>query len=407
MALSISLDLAENNFMKDIHVVEHVSEVNFSMHKYSHHSQCTTYIALELGRVLNLSEDSYYNLYVASMLHDIGAQNMLDKVHNSSEYIKKHCIEGARMIQQTPSLIQVYDIILYHHENYNGTGCMKLKSYLTPFESQIIRLADLIEVKYDSNLQLYPEKDNIINWVKSQSEILFNPKIVDAFLNIANTDSFWFNLYNVSYRNFLLENIAPINDRFLSLKEFETIAETFATIIDNKSSFTARHSRDIANLAYDVSKYLNYDDDKCIKMKISGLLHDIGKLAIPTEILDKNGKLTDEEFSIIKSHPYYTKLILDRISNIKDISDWASNHHEKLNGFGYPRRLKSDDICEESRIIGVCDIYQALTEDRPYRKGMYMYEAFQILDDMSRNGLVCDKAVKYLKNTLVSKVEKK
>jgi len=73
---------------------------------------------------------------------------------------------------------------------------------------------------------------------------------------------------------------------------------------------------------------------------------------------------------------------------------------------GYPRRLSNKEISEESRIIGVCDIYQALTEDRPYRKGMYMYEAFQILDDMVKSGFICSNAVKYLKSTLISKVEK-
>jgi len=124
-------------------------------------------------------------------------------------------------------------------------------------------------------------------------------------------------------------------------------------------------------------------------------------------ILDKKGKLTEDEFSLIKSHTYYTKLILDRIESVSEISNWAANHHEKLNGYGYPRRLSKDEISEESRIIGVCDIYQALTEDRPYHKGMYMYEAFDILDDMVRSGFICDNAVKYLKKTLIYKVEKK
>ncbi len=123
--------------------------------------------------------------------------------------------------------------------------------------------------------------------------------------------------------------------------------------------------------------------------------------------MDKDGPLTEEEYSIIKSHTYYTKLILDKIDHISDISLWASSHHEKLNGKGYPRRLKAEDLSEECRIIGVCDIYQSLTADRPYRKGMYMYEAFDILDDMVNRNLICGNAVRHFKNTLVSRVEKK
>ncbi|MPN28700.1 3'3'-cGAMP-specific phosphodiesterase 1 [bioreactor metagenome] len=204
---------------------------------------------------------------------------------------------------------------------------------------------------------------------------------------------------------FILDYIAPKKEKYVTLKEFEYIAEIFATIIDSKSGFTAMHSRGIADLAFEVSKYVGYDENKCLKMKIAGLLHDIGKLAIPATILDKKDKLTEDEFSLIKSHTYYTKLILDRIELIPDISEWAANHHEKLNGAGYPRRLSAEHISEESKIIGVCDIYQALTEDRPYRKGMYMYEAFQILDDMVKSEFICGNAVKALKSTLISKVE--
>lgn len=150
-------------------------------------------------------------------------------------------------------------------------------------------------------------------------------------------------------------------------------------------------------------KTIGYDETKCIKLKIAGLLHDIGKLAIPKEILDKNGSLNKDEFSIIKSHPYYTNIILNRFGEIGDIGFWACNHHEKLNGKGYPRGLKSKDLCEEDRVIAVCDIYQALIEDRPYREGMDFNRAFSILDKMVSEGLLCDKAVYYLKKAITQK----
>lgn len=137
-------------------------------------------------------------------------------------------------------------------------------------------------------------------------------------------------------------------------------------------------------------------------MKIAGLLHDIGKLAIPLNILDKNGPLTSQEFGIIKSHAYYTKIILDKIEDIPNISEWASNHHEKLNGQGYPRGLKADELSEESRIMAVCDIYQALTEDRPYRKGLNINNAFNIMDEMVSGGFICAAALGHLKETIYS-----
>ncbi|MPM50009.1 hypothetical protein SDC9_96743 [bioreactor metagenome] len=184
------------------------------------------------------------------------------------------------------------------------------------------------------------------------------------------------------------------------LDEFEKIAHIFGNIIDNKSNFTARHSKGISELAYNVSKHIGYSNEKCQKMKIAGLLHDIGKLATPNGILEKNGSLSTEQFCIIKSHVYYTKVILDKIEVIPDISDWASNHHEKLNGKGYPRALSSNELSEESRIMGVCDIYQALTEERPYRKSLSDKEAFSIMDDMAKNNFICSKAISYLKEAV-------
>jgi HD-GYP domain-containing protein (c-di-GMP phosphodiesterase class II) len=145
---------------------------------------------------------------------------------------------------------------------------------------------------------------------------------------------------------------------------------------------------------------MKYDEEKCIKMKIAGLLHDIGKLSIPIEILDKNGKLTPEEFDIIKSHVYYTRIILDKIEDIPDISEWASNHHEKLNGAGYPAGITGAELSEESRILAVCDIYQALTEDRPYRCGLKVEKALSIMDDMVDGGFICRDALKHLKSAV-------
>ncbi len=403
--LSLSLDLTDNDWNKFEDIIDTKTKIDTSNHEFSNHSKCTSYISLEIARAINLNEDSYFNLYIASMIHDIGTQNIFDSSHDSSWYIKKHCIEGSEMIQNIPSLIQVYDIIRYHHENYDGSGCLKLKNSLIPIEAQILRLADLIEIQTDYSAPYYTEKDKLINWVKSHNGVLFSPQIVEGFLKVSASEYFWLNLLNVPTMDFILDNITPKNDILISLSEFEAIADVFATIIDNKSSFTADHSKKISTLAYNVSTHICYTEEKCLKMKIAGLLHDIGKLTIPTSILDKNGPLTEEEYSIIKSHPYYTKLILDKIDNISDISMWASCHHEKLNGLGYPRMLSAKDLSEECRIIGVCDIYQSLTADRPYRDSMYMYQAFDILDDMAARNLICKKAVNYLKDTLISEVE--
>lgn len=401
--LSVALDLAQISSIEYLDVIEDISKINYSKHTFFHHSARTTYIALELAKVLNLDHNSIKKLYISSLLHDIGAGETFSKAHTSNTFIKSHCISGASIMESFPNLSgmdNLSTIILYHHENWDGSGCIGLQGNNIPIESQIIRLSDLVEVSFKENISPCEQQLTIINWITSNSEKLFSKELVDAFLCISSKDVFWFNIETLPYMSFILDTIAPNLNIFLTLKEFESIANIFASIIDNKSEFTASHSREIADLAFKVAKTFGYDDDTCLKIKIAGLLHDIGKLAIPSYILDKSGSLSKEEFSIIKSHVYYTKIILDRIEDIPDISEWASNHHEKLNGKGYPRSLDSNEISFESSIIGVCDIYQALTEDRPYRKGLSIDKAFAIIDSMKSDGFICEKAVQCLKDTL-------
>lgn len=396
-AISLALDLADNNWNKLDSLIDTSAEINYCSHSFSNHCKRTAYISLELGRQLNLTKDAYYNLYITSLIHDIGTQNIFGLAHNSSWYMKKHCEEGYNMLKDIPSLSKVAKIIKYHHENYNGSGCFNLKGAITPIESQIIRLSDLIETQLDYDKHYYTNMNYITSWIQDRANILFSQELVDAFSTLAKKESFWLNLYNKNIIDDFIENLVPEDDILISLQEFEQLSNVFATIIDNKSGFTASHSKEIATLAYKVSIHLQYDAEKALKMRIAGLLHDIGKIAIPCDILEKEDSLNDEEFSLIKSHVYYTKLILGKIKEIDDICDWASNHHEKLNGAGYPNSLTADDLSEECRIMAVCDIYQALTEDRPYRKGMSNNEAFTLMNKMAEKQFICSHALQALK----------
>ncbi|MCD3350869.1 HD domain-containing protein [Clostridium botulinum D/C] len=401
-SMSIALDLAEiSSIDNNKNIVENISNINYSNHNFMNHSKRATYISLVLANALNLNDDIKKYLYLSTLLHDIGATTSLKYSHTQEDFIKEHCLKGAEILDTFPIFKNLSHIILHHHENFDGSGPLHLIGDEIPIESQIIRLADLVELLYNPQVSLFNQKEDIICWIKSRSSNIFSPILCTKFIETASKDIFWFDLENISFVDSILDNIAPKLDIYLTLKEFEIIAYIFSNIIDAKSSFTATHSREIAELAFKISKYLGYSYEKCSKMKIAGLLHDIGKLAIPSSILDKNGKLTHEEFSIIKSHVYYTSIILDKIEDIPDIKEWASNHHEKLNGKGYPRGLLGKNLSEECRILAVCDIYQALTEDRPYRSGLNQKTAYDILDNMAADNLICKHAVNNLKKALI------
>lgn len=130
------------------------------------------------------------------------------------------------------------------------------------------------------------------------------------------------------------------------------------------------------------------------------IFHDLGKLVVPNTILEKPSALTASEFAVIKQHPYHTFSILNSISGIQVIAEWAAFHHERLDGNGYPFHKKSHEINVISRIISVADIFTALIEDRPYRKGLDVKAIKKILIDGSDSGALDSRIVKNLVDNL-------
>ena len=153
----------------------------------------------------------------------------------------------------------------------------------------------------------------------------------------------------------------------------------------------------MAKTAEKLAELVGFSKNECKMMLVAGYLHDLGKLAIREEVLEKPGKLDKEEFNIIKSHAYYTYRLLQPIKEFEVINTWASFHHEKLNGKGYPFRLDEKSIPLGSRIMAVADIFTAITEDRPYRKGMTAEQTISVLNSMVDDNSICA----YITSTLI------
>ena len=139
-------------------------------------------------------------------------------------------------------------------------------------------------------------------------------------------------------------------------------------------------------------------------MHIAALLHDTGKLAISNDIIDKEGKLDERERYEMNKHTYYTRWILEQIEGFEDITNYAANHHEKLNGKGYPYHLHEEQIGELDRVMTICDVYQALTEDRPYRNKMPIDKVWSIIDEMVNDNELDEILVGKIKNILKEEV---
>ena len=157
------------------------------------------------------------------------------------------------------------------------------------------------------------------------------------------------------------------------------MALIFVRIVDAKSPLTMQHSLGTARLARFLAYKAGLSKEVQDKMEVAGLLHDLGKLRVPNEILEKPGKLNREERSLIERHSFETYKILSGIKGLEDITLWAACHHETPDGQGYPFRLAGEDLTLEMRIIAVSDVFQALAQRRPYRPSLSAAEVLEML----------------------------
>ncbi len=194
-------------------------------------------------------------------------------------------------------------------------------------------------------------------------------------------------------------------DRVLAVtpERLDLTARAFARIIDAKSPFTYRYSERVADTAVMMAEHMEFPAPAVRDQRRAGLLHDIGKLGVSNRILDKPGPLTPKEHARIKKHPGLTYEVLMRVPPFRTIAEVAASHHEKLDGTGYHRGMTGEDLDLPSRILAVTDIFDALSQGRPYRPAMPMERVLGLLKEESGEKL-CPRCVGAL-DDLVSKGE--
>ncbi|GAF99392.1 unnamed protein product, partial [marine sediment metagenome] len=174
-------------------------------------------------------------------------------------------------------------------------------------------------------------------------------------------------------------------------KTMDATIDTMSKIIEAKDPYTSGHQQRVCQLAVPLAQEMKLSEDKVEGIRIASLIHDIGKISIPTEILSKPIKLTDIEFSLIKDHSLTGYDILRSIDFSYPIAQIVLQHHERLNGTGYPQGLKGDKIILEARIIGVADVVEAMSSHRPYRPALGIDAA---LEEIFKNkGILYDPEV--------------
>lgn len=366
----------------------------------SHHGKRVAYICLLLGENLGLDMLKLNDLAACALLHDNALTEYIhEEIINGVDVVKEknkinaglHCILGEDNIKNLPFNCDVSGAILYHHENSNGSGPFGKTWLETPIYAQLIHLADSVDVQFNLSKMTEEKFNKMLKYINEQKNIKYHESIVELFERTINYESL-LKSQNLYIKSSLDEKL-PLIYKDYSLEQIVGFVDIIANVIDYKSELTMKHSIGIAKKAATMAKYYNYDEETLVKLYFAGAVHDIGKLVIDKDVLEKPDKLTETEYIYMKNHAYYTYEILKDIRGFEDITSWASMHHEKLNGKGYPFGKTAEELGFNERLMACLDIYQALTEARTYKKSYEHKKAIKIMKDMSKNNSIDDSIV--------------
>ncbi len=354
------------------------------------HGKRVGYMALCCGQGLGLDEELLEDLFYTGLLHDCGVSSTQVHRHLVNdldwEHAEDHCIRGSNLLSQFPPLAHLAPTVRWHHAHWDTLCTLGLPEQTAKL-ANLIYLVDradaLAAPHYEHDVLL--ARQTIRHTIQQLSGTFFAPELVTLFLDLSSNEAFWLSLEPRHLMRIIYGRQRKLKPALVSFAELRQLALLFARIVDAKSPFTMQHSLGTARLARFLAKQVGLAAETCKKIEIAALLHDLGKLQVPDEILEKPGSLTEEERTIIQRHSFETYQILGSISGLEDISLWAACHHETPDGQGYPFHLRGVDLTVEMRIIAVSDVFQALAQQRPYRKPQAPERILDLLRDFARH----------------------
>ncbi|MCB1765708.1 MAG: HD domain-containing protein [Candidatus Competibacteraceae bacterium] len=337
------------------------------------HSKRVGFMAMQCGHALGLGEPELESLLHAGLLHDcaVSSTTLRRRMINELDWegAEYHGVQGEELLAPFAPLAHLAPLIRYHHTHWDAFPALKVPE-TTARLANLIYLADRVDAlaipHYERDLLLARPVIRDTIWRLSGS--FFAPDLVTLFMNLSASEAFWLSLEARHLLRFIYEreqesHLVPIN-----FSELRQLALLFARVVDAKSPYTMEHSLGTARLARLLAERSGLPAETCEKIEIAGLLHDLGKLQVPDEILEKTGPLTPEERAMIQRHSFETYQILRGIGGLEDIAIWAAYHHETPDGQGYPFHCGGAALTLEMRIIAVADVFQALAQQRPYRQ---------------------------------------
>ncbi len=358
------------------------------------HGKRVGVMAAECGKGMGLPADEVQFLFDLGLLHDIGVSTTTVHRHLVSEFdwagSQDHAVRGYELLKDFRPLARMALPIRYHHTRWDRMVTAGVDAGVR-FEANLTLLVDRVDsmaAPYYASGKVLQHRGAIRNEIAARAGTYFDPVLVEAFMKVSAHEAFWLYLEPVALDGYLDDMLANGRPLVASHAEMLQLARIFSTIVDAKSRFTASHSQGVAQVARRLGERMGLDDARCDELEIAGLLHDLGKLRVPDQILDKPAALDDDERMVMNTHSFETMQILRKIRGFEAITAWAADHHEAPGGTGYPHGVDGAALPLEARILRVADIFQAMVQDRPYRKGLTPAAVAEFMREQKQRGSI-------------------
>ena len=297
---------------------------------------------------------------------------------NTHELINLRCDRGASILRKLRMNDLSCESVRHLDEHWDGSGYPEgLAGEAIPVLARISAVAQNLDVFASAK-----GTEQSIRILGRRSGSWFDPEVVKVAVALHKGGLLWDACEPgcpVERTRRSVVALSPESSADLRADQVDAICEAFADVVDAKSPFTFRHSVGVTETVVALAKELQFPASGQKLLQRAALLHDLGKLGVSNSILDKPGKLTPEEHKAVLSHPGMSRTILDRITGFGELARIAGEHHERLDGSGYPLGLESSQLCLESRVLALADFFTALIEDRPYRGPLSLDKALDIL----------------------------
>ncbi len=287
------------------------------------------------------------------------------------------CSRSTQIMRELGMSSATIDAVYHIDERWDGSGLpYGQRDGAIPLLSRICAVAQTLDA---FACESGPEA--ALKMIRSRRGTWFDPEIVRAAQGLHTSGRLWKQCQPSDVEETRAEVLRgdPGVCTPLTPERVDNICEAFGNVVDAKSPFTYSHSLGVTEIAVQVAQEVGLPPERLSLVRRAAFLHDIGKLAVPNRILDKRGKLTPKEWSVVTRHPALSGSILRRVSAFRELAVLAGEHHERLDGSGYPYGLKAHQLSLESRIIALSDCYAAMAEDRPYRQGLHVEQILSIL----------------------------